>query len=79
MKIDKIKRQNTFILRGKQFQNLLIFWISMVFQIEKNSGNLLIFQFKKFQKCLISQFPKIAIISQFKKKQEFSKFNNLRN
>ena len=71
MKIDKIKRQNTFILRGKQFQNLLIFWISMVFQIEKNSGNLLIFQFKKFQKCLISQFPKIAIIYKLKKNRNF--------
>ena len=34
----------------KQFQNLLIFWISILFQIEKNSKNLLIFQVVKFRK-----------------------------
>ena len=36
----------------KQFQNLLIFGISIIFQIEKIL-NLLIFQFRKFLKFLI--------------------------
>ena len=55
----------------KQFQNLLIFGISIVFQIEKilkflkifellNSGNFLIFQLRKFLKFLIYEIPKMS-------------------
>ena len=46
----------------QQFQNLLIFWISIVLQIEKNSKNLLIFQVVKFWKFDIFQFRKLLKI-----------------
>ena len=47
MRIGKIARSAEYRM-DKQFQNLLIFWISIIFQAEKNSENLLVFQVVKF-------------------------------
>ena len=44
---------------NEQSQNLLIFEISIIFWIEKNSGNLLILQFGNFQKFPIYKITKI--------------------
>ena len=63
MRIGKIASSAEYRM-DKQFQNLLIFLISAVFHIEKflkicwffkllNSGNLSIFQFRKFLKFII--------------------------
>ena len=45
MRIGKIARSAEYRM-DKQFQNFLIFEISIVFRIKKNSDNLLIFQFR---------------------------------
>ena len=73
MRIGKIASSAEYRL-DKQFQNLLIFLNFDSFPNWKNSVNLLIFQFREFQKCIIkkiSQFPKIAIIAQLKKFTNF--------
>ena len=83
MEIEKIKHLNWFISNGKYknrqncvwcgisngrtFQNSLGFWILIVFQIEKKSKNLLIFEFGKFEK-----FPIWKLI-------KYSKLFNLKN
>ena len=76
----------------KQFQNFLIFEISVVFQIEKilkilkfsnleNSWNFRFIKFLKFLIWKISQFAKTAIIIQFKKFTNFQILTiwNIRN
>ena len=66
MKIEKIKRRNSFISNGKitssaeyrtdkQFENLLIFEISILFQNEQYSEIFLIFQVEKIWKFV--NFP----------------------
>ena len=48
MRIGKIASGAEYRM-DKQFQKLLIFWISIVFRIEKNSEIFLIFQVVKFR------------------------------
>ena len=49
MTIDKIASSTEYRM-DEWFQNLLIFRISVVFEIEKNSENLLVFQVVEFWK-----------------------------
>ena len=59
MRIGKIASSAEYRM-DEQSQNLLIFGISIVFWIEKNSGNLLILQFGNFQKFPIYKITKIS-------------------
>ena len=59
MRIGKIASSAEYRM-DEQSQNLLIFGISLVFWIEKKSGNLLVLQFKNFQKFPIYKITKIS-------------------
>ena len=59
MRIGKIASSAEYRI-DEQSQNLLIFGILIVFWIEKNSGNLLILQFRNFQKFLIYKITNIS-------------------
>ena len=72
MRIGKITSSAEYRM-DKRLQNLLIFWISIVFQIKKilkicqffklwNSENSLIFQFRKFLNFLIKKNSKTSIL-----------------
>ena len=76
MKIEKIKRRNSFISKDKYENRQNCEWCGIsngqtIPKFELKFVNLLIFQFRKFLIWKISQFAKIVIIARLKEFRNF--------
>ena len=70
MRLSKIASGAAYRM-NKQFQNLSIFGISIVFQIEKHSENYLIYQIVKFLKIVNFSMRQISQISNLENSKKF--------